>query len=299
MPVFGSIKDYHYGTKNNWRRTVWNELLRRANGREKTDPIVYLSGPQDYDRQIATQKGVPDLNLIGIDKSSANVRRLKSQAKLAIDADVVDVIRAWPVHRRVAGVLLDFCSGLEDRLWMPLMNCISREPFHESVVALNFMRGRDPSSNLMRSTLDRCVIDHRTHSMIDISVFLGFPHVKCMTDLSRSPKNRALMWFFGCFALSTHDDNDERFSEASGLAFLELTKPMFLSYKSGMLTFDTVIFRPFTTVDFPVVGWTNLPNRKGMENILSAMHPRNDEIARRIIATLAVRTRRESELVCR
>lgn len=295
MGVNGSKKDYHNGPKNNWRRTEWNVTLRRTNGSEQVKPSLYLSGPQDLDRKIATGKGVPSLNLIGIDKSLHNVRRLKKESHLALDAEIVDVLRAWPSHHSVASVHLDFCSGLENRIWMPLTNVMSRPPFYGSVFTINFQRGRDASSSEMRGALDKEYIDHTTGVTVDITKFLAWPNVRCMTELSRARKNRALMFFFGYFSLFTEQRG---WPSIGDLLFLELTSPVFLSYKSGALTFDTVIFRPFTFNDFPLIG-LQPPSPDQIEATLEELHPKNNDVARRIIATLAVRTRRMLEYACR
>lgn len=65
--VTGATRDYDVGPKNHWRRTIWNEILRRTAGQEKEKLILYLAGPQDLDRKVALQKGVPDQNLVAID----------------------------------------------------------------------------------------------------------------------------------------------------------------------------------------------------------------------------------------
>jgi hypothetical protein len=57
----GATRDYDVGPKNHWRRTIWNEILRRTAGQEKEKLILFLAGPQDLDRNVALQKGVPDL----------------------------------------------------------------------------------------------------------------------------------------------------------------------------------------------------------------------------------------------
>jgi hypothetical protein len=65
--VTGATRDYDVGRKNHWRRTIWNEILRRTAGQEKQNVVLYLAGPQDLDRTVALQKGVPDQNLVAID----------------------------------------------------------------------------------------------------------------------------------------------------------------------------------------------------------------------------------------
>jgi hypothetical protein len=73
----GATRDYDVGPKNHWRRTIWNEILRRTAGQEKEKLILYLAGPQDLDRKVALQKGVPDQNLVAIDVVMENVLRVR------------------------------------------------------------------------------------------------------------------------------------------------------------------------------------------------------------------------------
>jgi hypothetical protein len=75
----GATHDYDVGPKNNWRRTIWNEILRRTDGQEKEKLILYLAGPQDLDRKVALQKGVPDQNLVAIDVVMDNVTRVREE----------------------------------------------------------------------------------------------------------------------------------------------------------------------------------------------------------------------------
>ncbi len=83
----GSSRNYKTGIKNNWRRSHWNEILRRTNGAEKRLPVIYFPGPQDLDRIVAVSKGVPTHNLIAIDLSGKNVSRVRAFDGIAIEAD--------------------------------------------------------------------------------------------------------------------------------------------------------------------------------------------------------------------
>lgn len=46
-------ENYKFGTKNNWRRTIWNEIDSRLDKNEKDLIVLGLFGEQDLDRKIA------------------------------------------------------------------------------------------------------------------------------------------------------------------------------------------------------------------------------------------------------
>jgi hypothetical protein len=149
----GSTRDYRVGRKNNWRRWGWNRLLERTGGAELQDPILYLAGPQDLDRAVAVAKGVPPENLIAIDRCRRNVNGVRRAGGVAICADAILTLGAWPKDRPVAAIVLDFCCGLEPVIVRGLIDVMRRRPFRNAVVWLNFQRGRDFKSNAMRAGL--------------------------------------------------------------------------------------------------------------------------------------------------
>jgi len=148
----GATRDYRNGRKNNWRRTIWNDVLHRTAGREKNELILYLAGPQDNDRAIAVSKGVPDKNLIAIDETKRNVVRLRGLGHSAVCADAIDTLWSWPHNRPVCAVLLDFCAGLVEST-AGFYDAFQNPALNNAVVMVNFMRGRDAWSNPMRQAM--------------------------------------------------------------------------------------------------------------------------------------------------
>jgi hypothetical protein len=286
-PITGSDRNYKVGPKNNWRRTVWNEILRRTNGREKTYPILYLCGPQDLDRLIATSKGVPNQNLIAVDRELRNVERVKGDGLPAIDADVTRVLKAWPLSKPVSAVSLDFCSGLEfSLLEFGITDALVRDCYHKSVVMVNMMRGRDPSSNDYRK------ISERYGVILSGLMRTGSP-ARFYNTLSCDPKNRAVslaFWIAGVLVgplLRLHSLPIDAFDEMYRRC-MELMRPSFISYKSGHLVFDSVVFRPITLLDLQTESFGAYLPSDEVEKDISA----DVSIARRLNALLAVRTRR-------
>jgi hypothetical protein len=188
MSLRGSERNYRFGQKDHWRRTLWNEILRRTAGREKTEPILYLAGPQDLDRWVAESKGVPSQNLIAIDTKQSNVLSVKRLGLPAIDADAQELLVAWPHSRAVCGVVLDFCSGLEEKVMWRTLSALLRSPFSGATIGINFMRGRDPSTNEYRDIIAR-------HNL-ELCGFLSVCKARFVSSISISNKNRAALYTF-------------------------------------------------------------------------------------------------------
>lgn len=308
----GSARNYKSGPKNNWRRATWNEILRRTAGRERQEPILYLTGPQDLDRAIAIEKGVSAHNLIGIDWEQGNVAKVRAGRGLAITGDALDVLWSWPFDRPVAAVLLDFCSGIE-RTNQSVYDVFERKPFLGSVVMLNFQRGRDPWSDSLRTFVEREAIELA-------GAGFGFP------PGVDGPKNRAFQFLLShmidgvsCVAgygtarsgplgsarqpsargtrevqmLATPPLGHPRRAawQANLAGMMNLLAPRFTSYKSGALTFDSVVFEHHAKVllrpEYQAMLDTHV---RGLEE--REVSFREPFVARRIAATLAHRTMR-------
>lgn len=227
----GATRDYTGGQKNNWRRWGWNRLLGRLDGREKAQPILYLAGPQDRDRGVAISKGVPPTNLIAIDRASRNVNRVRHSGGVAVCADVVDVLNAWPFDRPVAAVVLDFCAGLDPELVISLTNALYRKPFATAWAWLNLQRGRDPSWNPYRQEIVRIFKNSTPHR--------GRQFAFAQTIVTMN--NALSEWGHERYSAITVQEWCDRWSHCHC--------PLFHSYKSlgdrgSALVFDTVIYSP-------------------------------------------------------
>lgn len=148
----GANLDYKFGSKNNWRRTIWNALLRRTKGRERKYPILYLAGRMDLDRAVAESKGVPRENLIAVEKDRDAYLDLRRRGVPVIHGDLIDVLWSWSQNEPVAAVVADYCSGI---VWRNagLYDCFERAPLRGAEVVVNLLRGRDPYSNAIRGVL--------------------------------------------------------------------------------------------------------------------------------------------------
>lgn len=147
--------DYKYGSKNHWRRTIWNRIVERLNVPPSEALVVYLGGEMDLDRKIAREKGFRDENLILVDNDEKVVTAVRKRGHLAIHGDFLKVIQYWP-HRRPIDVCFgDFCCGLNQEYTdsVTFKFLISSAIFN-SVCAFNFLRGRDPNTNDLRSEIN-------------------------------------------------------------------------------------------------------------------------------------------------
>ena len=266
--INGATKNYKFGQKNNWRRTLWNEIFRRTGGREKQELILYLAGPQDLDRIVAEQKGAPTNNLIAIDRSAQNVTSIRSSGHSAINADALDTLRAWPENRPVCAVVLDFCSGLLNDDEMSLLTglMLVHPSLKNAVFAVNFMRGRD---------------GHRVAKYLLDLVGQAEDHSVAMKLGLISPLHRGLA-FTKAIALQVAKllvANGHVFDSAASDRLFRYLSPKWFSYRSSTLVFDSVVLSPLN-LNTAVAGG------------LDALWPKDAATARKISATLAIRTRR-------
>lgn len=316
MGKTGSTRNYKCGPKNNWRRTIWNDILRRTDGRQEREPILYLAGPQDLDRAIAIKKGVPTQNMIAIDLSASNVANVRQQKAPSLRGDIFDVLESWPTSRPVCAVLLDFCCGLTTEA-IDVYDVFERPPLRHAVLMVNFMRGRDPFTNAIRAQLT----DTDAWPMAPCHIVAGARGDE--PALSLSEKHRALQ-FVAFHAIDTWNtirtelgDRDalhclgldldttealaDGYSEKEQTEYLdgawfifahrifEEMRPSFYSYKSGSLTFDSAVLQPIAR------GVETAPSEllRILDEEARGKYPPIPTIARKIGAMLAVRTKRQ------
>lgn len=241
----GAEKDYKFGQKNNWRRTLWNEVLKRTGGREKYDYVLYLAGPQDIDRQVAREAGIPDWNLVAVDRSVGNVQRLRSREHISVDLELHDVLASWGQGRPVCAVVADLCCGLSAKaLEFHLATYLPE--FHGTVFAFNFMRGRERGfesivgplkfSGLLQTMPYRHAVNAHLEDREKHRGFIFLMHH--LWDLF------ARMCEAAQVPISKHLTQDDFLQLFRGCGYLyEVHDPAFLSYRSEPFVFDSVVFK--------------------------------------------------------
>jgi len=138
----GESLNYKFGTKNHWRRTIWNRIVERLFVPAKDAVVLYLAGEQDLDRTIAVAKGFQSHNLIAIDRSKRVVKMLRNNGTLALHGNLIEVIGEWQ-NLKVDVVFADCCSGVSPEVAFLAIKLGTAESFKDSVLAFNLMRGRD------------------------------------------------------------------------------------------------------------------------------------------------------------
>lgn len=269
MAKNGASKEYSFGTKNHWRRTIWNEVIRRVGTRAQTETILYLAGSADIDRKVATAKGIPDRSLFAIDRDRGNVAAVRAEHNKAIDAEALDLLWSWPEKRQVCAALLDFCGGISNAN-LGVFDALQRESLRNAVVVLNLQRGRDTASVSISKALDEagllqpiwrgrigdddednleCLnadLKHRGYLYLMYhaldSCAIAFGHA-VGEDYGSAilPPNPTAMQTMRIPLFQKDSALHLRFTQMMG-SFLLNCNPKFYSYRSGNLIFDSVVF---------------------------------------------------------
>lgn len=137
----GSTRNYTFQAKNEYRGWVWNQMAARLKGIEDAT-IFYLVGPAPHDYEVAIKKNFQRKNIIGIDLSSDNIKKLRMAGGIGVCTDLITAIMNY--NGRIDGVIADFCCGFE-RSVISFLHTISACPtMHaKTVISVNVMRGRD------------------------------------------------------------------------------------------------------------------------------------------------------------
>jgi hypothetical protein len=223
---------YKFGNKNQWRRWVWCRIAERLRGRAKDALVVYLAGQEDLDRANAVRKGFRASNLIAVDKSASVVGALRTSGALAIDADLIAVIEAWNPSRQIDVVLADFCCGFERPVVRALIGALFSPHAFGAVIVVNFLRGRDPSSNALRAALSLGLDDERQKHRGAMFVMAQCGYIAGSAVAERR----------GISTDQIPDDDAESMTIMDAL--ISNCRPALYSYKSSSgQVFDTVVFR--------------------------------------------------------
>jgi hypothetical protein len=143
-----ALDERDYREKNNWRRWVWNRIAEKLPVPPQVAKVVYLAAAENLDAAVARQKGFKDYNLVPVDRDTKKVRTLRGAGALCIEDDAFAVANnfARPLHV----VYFDFCSGMHIGICDNFVRLLFRAHVRDAVIAVNFLRGRDASSNLQR-----------------------------------------------------------------------------------------------------------------------------------------------------
>lgn len=203
-------------------------------------------------------------------------------------------------------MLMDFCCGLTMAA-TDVYELLERKPFRDAVVMINLQRGRDAWSNTMRASLDG-----RGDDVFDwlgaVSSWGYGPYGPPGSDVL-CEKHRALVWlvYHSLDAWKTVAEPslidrikstvgyEDGFEDGVGMMwagnYFKSADPRFYSYKSGALSFDSVVCR------HPLGQMLALQSKDDVRHTDAFVerthgHLRSQDMSRRISAMLAVRTGR-------
>lgn len=272
--------DYKNGSKNHWRRTMWNVLSERVQDR-KHATVLYLPGSRDLDRAEALRRGFRPWNLIAVETNNNVVRHLRARGVNTIRGSLIDVVSAWPTSQRLDVIVADLQCGMTTAALQTIYLWASSTQCANTVLAINLQRGRDPGKTL-EGIRDVC----------DIPVFKKIQTAFQLERLSRS--SMAVAAAAVCFTLNlrraceSYGDLSVRINSITadedkfllcGIAHLgwQIVSP-YRSAKCSPL-FDTAIM------------WWKLPF-----DVMRVVVSGDKRAKRRIAAALAIRTMRNKEL---
>lgn len=230
----GDEFDYSYGQKKVWRRWCWNRVCEKVGPHRKDKTVIYLAGPEDYDRREALQRGFKNRNIIAIDLSDENISTVRKQGGYGICDDLYHILLMWPEEWKIDVLIADFCQGISDhagRLIHALNHCGSIN--HETVIWINLLRGRDPKSKEAREK---------------------WGNLMQQWSMSGNYKHRGEMWFWiFCTEMLRMANERGRYMVTPGnigrrvQSLIDHMSPSFTSYRStSNQFFDTIIFKnPF------------------------------------------------------
>lgn len=267
------IDNYKFGRKNNWRRTVWNEIARRTNNK-RNSRILYLAGEQNLDAEVAEQKGFDRRNMIAVEMDAERMKKLRQSGVTVIHENLIEVLNSWPNNHKVDVIVADFCFGFNSDAY-ELYDMLQNPALVDSVLLVNFQRGRDPSTNSLRNFLDQVggseiINKHRGKAF-------AYAHAWESAQVLVTGKDSG--WDKGRFFKSSLG-NDPRFNYFFGLN-QKLMNCSFYSYKGSRVYMDSVLLQHIAR---------HVPKEKRLPY---EQLEQSKEIKQKCIAALAVQTRRK------
>lgn len=262
------MRDYKFGTKNNWRRWKWNRIRELIEGPLDERVVLYLPASEDLDRPEALRRGFRSENLIACDRDGSIVAALRKQGRPVLRGDIFDVALAYRAEA-IAAIDLDLQSGLELSVLRRLWPILLKHP--TAVLALNIMRGRDGSFSYFRE------------GAIEWQKNLGLHQARA--HRGRWAVGVLISLIFGTIGLPWKRYQDRVVAQQ---LFERAMDVNFHEYRSGRLIFDSAVFRgPISVLR---LGIPEIEITLG-EGTLAAIERCSDSYRRQIAALTAHRTR--------
>lgn len=146
--------DYRNGTKNHWRRFVWNRVKDNLEIPARDAVVLYLPGSQALDVVEAERRGFRKHNLIAVDTDARVVRALRAQRLNCLHMHLAQAMLAWPSEPRVSVVMADMQAGFTDDVRAVAEAWNMHPAFTHAVAVFNMLRGRERADSMTRILLD-------------------------------------------------------------------------------------------------------------------------------------------------
>jgi len=273
--------NYRFGNKAQWRRTVWNEIARRVPDR-KNAVVLYLAGPENYDKAEAVRRGFDSRNLIAVERNISIATKLRKEGQLCVVGDFGEVLLNWPVQLPISVAFADVQHNCEWEKVQPYyLAYFFGTNVKGSVLVVNLLRGRE--QNTLDNMLNRDKVDQKVYDvMVRAGVIVPSKYLAGPEDIG---KHRGML-FSGLVISNAGEDTAiaegkpdliQKYQDSLAIEILKW-KPKYLSYKSSSgQTFDTAIYGP------------SMYNGKGF------VCPLDSRLQRQIAAVLAHRTMRMND----
>jgi len=151
----GAQFDYCFENKTIWRRRVWDAIHHRlsVNGVRPRNAVgLYLAGEKNLDASVAAEHGFDRNNMIAVEWDGGVAEALRKDGVLTFKGNLFSAMNGWSPNVPCHFIVADFCCGLVEStaqdfaIFLSINNALS-----DTIVAANFLRGRDAFSNVFRS----------------------------------------------------------------------------------------------------------------------------------------------------
>lgn len=245
------LDNYKFPKKNHWRRWQWNRITERVKIHKPISQSIgiYLTGPDDHDRNVALSKGFKNQNLIGVDLDAHNIATVKENPHVpAISMNLCDLLRQW-VTPKIDFIVGDFCCGLTKFIVIDLISTLVHNTSLSvpCIISINLMRGRDAFANPVREYYREYNIKHRGQ----LFALLLLKHTKIMYA------------YMSTYKIKHEDDIDP---EHLNLCTPELNKLIYAN--QGECTAEALMMTPVSC------SYRSASNRITMDNMIFAYWPK-------------------------
>jgi len=254
--------------KSKVRKPLIKKLSR---GYQLSDAVVlYLSGPDDIDREVALSKGFKNHNLIAIDKEPEYINKVRQAGNLGLCVGLGPVISSWGKEPKINVIIADFCCGITGTVRDFIDDLLLSNGIGAGcILAVNLMRGRDKESKWIRRAYPETkhrgelfyhelrLMRHRMQFALDqLQVAQGGIRV----TIERDRKNKRRGWRRGLEKVTERINRliDEGFGTMySDHAFFQhmdwedfMAEPSYFTYRSTTGNYmDSAVFRIYPVND--------------------------------------------------